>query len=116
MANSVRLTLQSSQSLSQALGNLESNEAINKLQEKKIKSFEPFAEKLYKLPPITDSDLPELEPAVLLYNRACTALTTEVAQFHDQSWMSFMCWWTEYQNYFGIHMNTLHIVLLKIFR
>ena len=114
MADLITLALQSSQSLSQALGSLESNETIKKLQ-KKLESFESLAEKTNKLPTITDSDLVELKPPVTLYGKACTAFRAQIAECRSQSSISSQDWWTEYEGYLEVHMNTLHIVLLKIF-
>jgi hypothetical protein len=114
MADLISLVLQSSQSLSQALGSLESNENIDKLQEK-VKSFQSFAEKVNELPTITDFDHTELEPPVRLYGKACAAFTAQIAQRHSQSSISFQDWLTECQDYLEVHMNTLHVVLLKIF-
>jgi hypothetical protein len=114
MANLIPLILQSSQLLSQALGSLESSEDINKLQEK-VKSFQSFTEKVNKLPTIADFDLTELEPPVCIYGKACAAFTAQIAQHHSQSSISFRDWLTECQDYLEVHMNTLHIVLLKIF-
>jgi hypothetical protein len=114
MVDLILLVLQSSQSLSQALGSLESNETIDKLQEK-AKNFESFAEKVNKLPTITDFDLTELEHPVRVYGKACMAFTAQIAQRHSQPSTSFQDWLTECQDYLEVHMNTLHIVLLKIF-
>jgi hypothetical protein len=114
MADLIPLILQSSQPLSQALGSLESSENINKLQEK-VKSFQSFAENVNKLPAITDFDIAELEPPVYIYCKACGAFTAQIAQLQSQSSTIFQDWFTECQDYLEVHMNTLHIVLLKIF-
>jgi hypothetical protein len=114
MSDLIPLILQSSQSLSQALGSLESSENINKVQAK-VKSFQSFTGKVNKLPTITDFDSTELEPPVCIYGKACAAFTAQIAQHHSQYSTSFQEWLTECQDYLEVHMNTLHIVLLKIF-
>lgn len=114
MADLIPLVLQFSQPLSQALQSLESSKNINKLQGK-VKSFQSFAEDVNKLPIITDFDVTELKPPVYLYCKACGAFTAQIAQRHSQSSASFQDWLTECQDYLEVHMNTLDIVLLKIF-
>jgi hypothetical protein len=114
MEDLIALVLRSSQSLSQALESLESSENIDKLQEK-VKSFQSFAEGVNKLPTIPDFDVAELEPSIYIYYKACGAFTAQIVQRHSQSSTSFQDWFTECQDYLEVHMNTLHIVLLKIF-
>jgi hypothetical protein len=108
MEEVIRITLQSSQSLSKALGSLESNDSIVRLQEK-LKYFETFAEKGNELPAITD--IAELDPPVRLYGKGCTAFRVQIASSLEK----LDDWWAEYQDKLEVHMNPLRIVLWKIF-